>query len=101
MENVTQQLLLPAPDPGNGIDRNRTSVNDKPLDYYTIQAGDAGSGGDIETGSVLEYWRLLGRSKAILFVLALIGVLGGVLVSLVQSPLYRARTTIEVQDLNH
>src|SRR5271167_1334019 len=98
MRNVTQQLLLPAPDAGNRIDRNRTPANDRPVDYFAIHAADAGLRSDIETGSVLEYWRLLGRSKAVLLVLALIGVLGGVLVSLVQSPLYRARTTIEVQD---
>jgi succinoglycan biosynthesis transport protein ExoP len=101
MGNTTQQLLLPAPDSGNSIDRNQTPTNDRPIDYFAIQAADTGRGSDIEKGSVLEYWRLLGRSKAILLVLALIGVLGGVLVSLAQSPLYKARTTIEVQDLNH
>lgn len=48
----------------------------------------------------LEYWRILRRRKGPILLLACIGLLAAVLVTLPQTPVYQARTTLEIQDLN-
>lgn len=56
--------------------------------------------GDVQKGSLIDYVRVLSRRKGLLIVLAMLGSLAGVVFTLTQSPLYRARTSIEIQDLN-
>src|SRR5271157_4451767 len=51
-------------------------------------------------GGLLEYWRILRRRKRTVFAVALAGLLAGVLVTLPQTPVYQARTSLEIQDLN-
>ena len=48
----------------------------------------------------LEYWRLLLRHKGLLVLAAAVGALIGLLVSLPETPVYRATTTLELQELN-
>jgi capsular exopolysaccharide synthesis family protein len=54
---------------------------------------DQGSG-------LLEYWHMLRRRKGTLVLIACLGLLAAVLVTLPQTPVYQARTTIEIQNLN-
>jgi capsular exopolysaccharide synthesis family protein len=51
-------------------------------------------------GSLLEYWRILRRRKGALLLLTFTGGLSTCLFTLPQTPLYQARTSIEVQSLN-
>lgn len=57
-------------------------------------------GGGEDGGGLLEYWRILRRRKGTLVLVAFLGALAGVLVSLPQTPVYQARASIEIQDLN-
>jgi capsular exopolysaccharide synthesis family protein len=51
-------------------------------------------------GGLLEYWRILRRRRRTVFSLAFAGLLAGVLITLPQTPVYQARTSLEIQDLN-
>jgi succinoglycan biosynthesis transport protein ExoP len=52
-----------------------------------------------QAGSVLDYWRTLCRRKLLLAVFAAAGLAIGVGVALVQAPVYRAHTTLEIQEI--
>jgi capsular exopolysaccharide synthesis family protein len=53
------------------------------------------------TGSgLLEYWRILGRRKGIILLLALLGGLAGIVVVSSQPKTYKARVDLEVKDVN-
>ncbi len=49
---------------------------------------------------LLEYWHMLRRRKGTLVLIACLGLLAAVLLTLPQTPVYQARTTIEIQNLN-
>jgi capsular exopolysaccharide synthesis family protein len=51
-------------------------------------------------GLLLEYWHMLRRRKGTLVLIACLGLLAAVLVTLPQTPVYQAHTTIEIQNLN-
>lgn len=53
-----------------------------------------------QPGSVLDYWGLLWRSKALFAGCAMAGLVVALGILCTQSRVYRARTTLEVQDLN-
>lgn len=51
-------------------------------------------------GSLLEYWEILKRRKGLLILITFLGGLLAALVTLPQTPIYQARTTLEIQSLN-
>jgi capsular exopolysaccharide synthesis family protein len=51
-------------------------------------------------GLLLEFWYMLWRRKGTLLLIAFLGLLGAVLLTLPQTPVYQARTTLEIQNLN-
>ena len=53
-----------------------------------------------DSGGLLEYWRVLRRHKGTLIEIIFLGALVGVLLTLPQTPVYQARTALEIQDLN-
>jgi polysaccharide biosynthesis transport protein len=55
---------------------------------------------DVPTGGLLEYWRILQRRKNTVIVIALVGMIAGFLCTVPQTPIYQARTVIEIQGLN-
>ena len=63
--------------------------------YYASPRPD-----DASPNFLLEYWRILRRRKGTLILIASAVTLLAVLVTLPQTPIYRAKTTIEVQDMN-
>jgi capsular exopolysaccharide synthesis family protein len=68
---------------------------DGPAYPYGANPEDPESG-----GGLLQYWQILRRGKWTLVLLAVLGVVAAVLLTLPQTPLYLARTTIEIQPLN-
>jgi len=50
--------------------------------------------------SFLDYWRILIRHKKMLLLVTLAGLIAAILIGLVQTPVYRARTSLEIQDFN-
>jgi uncharacterized protein involved in exopolysaccharide biosynthesis len=57
-------------------------------------------GGDDSIG-VLEYLRIVQRHRGTIILFAFLGLLAAVLYTMPQTPLFRARTVIEVQDINN
>ncbi len=53
-----------------------------------------------ESGGLLEYWRILRRHKGTWIIFAFLGAVIGYLVTLPQTRVYQARTSIEIQGLN-
>lgn len=68
--------------------------------YYHVQASDPESAGAEASGSVLEYWNILRRRKATVLLIALLGVILGILFTLPLTPVYRARASVEIQGIN-
>lgn len=54
-----------------------------------------------QPGSLLEYWALLWRRRTAFTVCTATGLGIALLILVSQTPVYRARTTLEVQDVNH
>ena len=50
--------------------------------------------------SLIGYWRILRRRRGALLLAAFLGVMAGALVTVPQTPLYQAKATLEVQDMN-
>lgn len=55
---------------------------------------------DTQHDGFVEYWRILRRRKGTVILLGIIGLLAGILITLPQTPIYRARASVEVQNLN-
>lgn len=53
-----------------------------------------------EEGGLVEYWRALRRRRGTLILLASMGLLLAVLITLPQAPIYEAKTSLEVLELN-
>jgi uncharacterized protein involved in exopolysaccharide biosynthesis/Mrp family chromosome partitioning ATPase len=51
-------------------------------------------------GLLLEYWDILRRRKGTLLLIAFLGLLASVLFTLPQTPIYRARASLEIQNFN-
>jgi succinoglycan biosynthesis transport protein ExoP len=51
-----------------------------------------------QRGSVLDYWRIIGSRKLTLLACGVLGLVGGIALTLPQAPLYRATTALEIQD---
>src|SRR3984957_10865856 len=52
------------------------------------------------SGGLLEYWRILSRRKGTLILITSIGAVMGFLATLPQTPIYQARTSLEIVGLN-
>jgi len=50
--------------------------------------------------SLLDYWQILFRHRKTLLSSALMGLLGAISISLVMTPIYRVRTSLEIQSTN-
>jgi polysaccharide biosynthesis transport protein len=50
--------------------------------------------------SFLDYWRILIRQRKMLLLGTLAGLIAAVLIGAVETPIYRARTSLEIQDFN-
>src|SRR4029077_3380409 len=50
--------------------------------------------------SLMDYWERIRRYKLVILAFVAVGATGALLLSLVQTPMYRAHTSLEVEDLN-
>ena len=60
----------------------------------------AAGGGSRDSSGMLELWHLLRDHKLAIALLAFLGVAVAILLSMLQTPMYQARTTLEVQSMN-
>lgn len=103
MRIVKPALLLPTPGAqsmalGAHIEPYSPPANS--LEYAGPHANSLEYADEVQRGSVIDYWRILYRRKGVLLALAAAGALAGFLVTLPQSPVYQAHTSLEIQDLN-
>ena len=85
-------------------DRGSTELSlgaeQRPAVYRYVESpsaeGTAGAGYD----SLMDYWQILIRHKKTLLGFALVGLAAALVISLVQTPTYRVRTSLEIQDFN-
>jgi len=72
-----------------------------PVAYTEVSAGPSyDPGPEPQSGHLMEYWRILARRKGTLLFIVLAGTFAGFLVTLPQTPIYQARTTLEIVGLN-
>jgi polysaccharide biosynthesis transport protein len=55
---------------------------------------------DPHSGGLLEYWRIIQRRKGAVVLITVLGLLAAILFTLPQTPVYQARTTLEIQGFN-
>ena len=76
-------------------------ADNRPVVYQMQEPMPMDNGGDSQGyDSLLGYWHILVRNKVTLLCFALAGLAVAILFSLVQTPVYRARTSMEIQDFN-
>jgi len=76
-------------------------ADNRPVVYQMQEPMPMDNGGDAQGyDSLLGYWHILVRNKVTLLCFALAGLALAILFSLVQTPVYRARTSMEIQDFN-
>ena len=77
-----------------------TYTDNRPTVYRMDEPVQADNGEAQGYDSLLGYWHILVRNKVTLLCFALAGLALAVLFSLLQTPIYRARTSLEIQDFN-
>src|ERR1700730_15190749 len=75
-----------------------SKYNDKRPTVYRDEPVQADNGEAQGYDSLLGYWHILVRNKVTLLCFALAGLAGAILFSLLQTPIYRARTSLEIHD---
>jgi capsular exopolysaccharide synthesis family protein len=71
-----------------------------PTVYRYVEQPPADLAGAESYDSLLDYWHILLRHRMRLLSFAAVGLLAAILVSLVQTPIYRVRTSLEIQSTN-
>ena len=56
---------------------------------------------DLETDGLFDYLRILANNRGTVFLAAVLGMVAAALLTLPQTPVYRARTTLEIQGVNN
>jgi polysaccharide biosynthesis transport protein len=74
---------------------SRNQYSEIPASAYRYDANE-----ELETGGLIEYWRILRRHKGTWIVFAFIGALVGLLITFPQTQVYQARTSVEIVGLN-
>jgi polysaccharide biosynthesis transport protein len=77
-----------------------TGAEKHPALYGYVESPESEAGASPGYESLLDYWYILLRHKMTLLCFAVGGLLAAIVISLVQTPLYRARTSLEIQDFN-
>src|SRR5690242_2702898 len=67
------------------------------LSYRVVPIDDTDGG---QSRVLEDYWRVVMRHKGALALISLLGVLAAVLITIPQTPVYEARASLEVQNVN-
>src|SRR5947208_1560635 len=70
------------------------------LEYSPSAVGGYPHTVDADSGTFVQYFRILRRRKGLLALGALLGAVAAFLITLPQTPVYRAQTLLEVENLN-
>jgi len=77
-----------------------TRAEQRPAVYRYVESPSAELAAPPGYDSLLDYWHTLFRHRKTLLNFALAGLLGAIVISLVQTPIYRVRTSLEIQGSN-
>jgi capsular exopolysaccharide synthesis family protein len=72
----------------------------RPTVYRYVEQPSADVAAPESYDSLLDYWHILLRHRMTLLSFAVGGLLAAILISLVQTPIYRVRTSLEIQSTN-
>jgi capsular exopolysaccharide synthesis family protein len=72
----------------------------RPTVYRYVEQPSAEVAAPESYDSLLDYWHILLRHRMTLISFAVAGLLAAILISLVQTPIYRVRTSLEIQSTN-
>ena len=81
-----------------GVHYRATALPPGYVPGYPVPPGQSGEGE--EGPGLLEYWRLLRRRKGTVCLIAAIGLILAILITLPMTPIYTARAAIEIQETN-
>jgi capsular exopolysaccharide synthesis family protein len=68
--------------------------------YRYVESPSAEVAASPSYDSLLDYWHILLRHRKTLLSFAVAGLLGAIVISLMQTPIYRVRTSLEIQGTN-
>src|ERR1700675_2389554 len=74
-----------------------TRAEQRPAVYRYVESPSAEVAASPGYDSLLDYWHILFRHRKTLLNFVLAGLLGAIVISLVQTPIYRVRTSLEIQ----
>ena len=77
-----------------------TRAEQRPVVYRYVESPSAEAAASPGYDSLLDYWHILLRHRKTLLSFALAGLLGAFAISLLQTPIYRVRTSLEIQGSN-
>jgi uncharacterized protein involved in exopolysaccharide biosynthesis len=90
--------------PLDKTDRSSTELSlgaeQRPALYRYVESPSAEGTAAAGYDSLTDYWNILLRHKKTLIGFALVGLAAALVISLVQTPTYRVRTSLEIQDFN-
>ena len=87
----------------NELRLTRSNEGPSQPDYYSAgnyEASEPGATAETDSRGPAHYWQVLNRNKGTLLLFAVLGSLTALFVTRVQTPMYRARMLIEIEDLN-
>ncbi|MEN6608041.1 MAG: GumC family protein, partial [Bryobacteraceae bacterium] len=84
---------LPEPEQNDGSSR-------APARYQYVEVPPPEAPAEVGRDGLMDYWRILRRQKGIIFLFVVCGVLVALLFSLSMTPVYQARTTLEILNVN-
>src|SRR5208283_3701980 len=96
---MEDQHLLGGPDrnlPSKGAGANLPTRQP----YLEVPSSSSAMIDEPGAGSLLEYGQMLRRRKGTLLLITCLGLLLSLLLTLPQTPVYQAHTTLEIQNLN-
>src|SRR3984893_2730413 len=69
----------------------------RPMPYKHADAPSPEAGGSGGYDSLLDHWQILFRHRKTLLIFVAAGLVAAILISLIQTPIYRVRTSLEIQ----
>ena len=77
-----------------------TRPEQRPTVYRYVESPSAEVAASPGYDNLLDYWHILFRHRKTLLRFAIAGLVGAIVISLVQTPIYRVRTSLEIQGSN-
>jgi len=69
----------------------------RPMPYKHVESPPPETGGPGNYDSLVDHWQILFRHRKTLLAFVVAGLVAAILISLIQTPIYRVRTSLEIQ----